>query len=245
MNNFIYASKIIGRRGIKYSNNFRFLKISKFHFSETPKTMLEKMRVIIDREKQATLGKEEDIKFIEEKTFPLTIHTQNIRLPIYLTIPLNLFLNPFSLEYNVSLLFSNYYLIFLTCFEAAQLISLGLNQYKLMIMNEKVENNDFIAFRNKVTRKRLAPLIIFFFSLLISATLASQYSNIASLVVLALSNIYLYVKFSVHITLHGLPKAVFERRMKNLLMNLVLIVLLGIIYKKNEKIVKNNLLYSI
>ena len=80
--------------------------------------------------------------------------------------------------------------------------------------------------------------------MLASAYLASEYKTSLSLLVLSLANVYLYAKFSYHITLYGLSKNVYERRMKLLGMNILLILILAVIENRGSKAVNNNLIYN-
>lgn len=230
----------------KHSKNF-FYKIINSKFAESTEnlTSTEKMKKILEKEAKMEKGSEEEIKFIQNKKIPLVRHQNLIRSPIYISLPFLLWLSPFSTAYSFTLLFSNYYLLFLTSFEATAFFSLGLNKYNLILTDSKLEAKEAVEVRERTTRKRLAIMFIFFIFLCFSSILASQYNNSFSMVGIFLSNLYLYAKFSLHITLHGLNKRVFERRMKNVGMNILLAVLLGFIYSRNDKYINNNIKYNI
>ena len=238
-------------KNINQNKNFNFNKFPFFQFSKKELNLTDKMNLILKKEQEKVKGNEEDIKLIEEKTFPLIIKTQMIRLPAYITIPFLIWKSPISITYDALLLFSNYYLIFLTAFEGTFFFSLGINQHNLnnptgtnpsntssKISSEEKEK-EFENMRKSVIRRRLGLMIFFFGFCFFSAVLASDFKNQFSLVILFMTNLSLYAKFSFHITLYGLNKIVFNKRMKNLGMNLLLILFLAFINNRNINFVKN------
>src|SRR5690606_6845669 len=122
---------------------------------------------------------------------------------------------------------------------------LGLNKFNLILMDKGLDEKEAIEMKEKANRKRLAIMFLFFIFICFSSTLASQYRNSPSMAIVFLANVYLYVKFSYNITVYGANKRIFERRMKNVGMNLLLALLFGYIYSRNNKFIKNNILYNI
>jgi hypothetical protein len=229
------------------SKNFKlFYKLSKNKFSQKPLSFDQKFKMIVDKEQKNNRGNEEDIKFNEEKTFPLISFTQKIRFPVYLSIPFLIWAHPVSLKYSALLLFSNYYIIFLTTFEATSLFCLGLNQMNLQVGNfdSKEKELEFLKMKKSVTRKRLFIMILFLTFMILAAINSSHYNQNISLGILFMSNIYLYAKFSLHVTLYGINKTTFTRRSKNVGMNLFLILSIWIISIQKDKFISNNLQYK-
>jgi hypothetical protein len=97
--------------------------------------------------------------------------------------------------------------------------------------------------KRTVTRKRLYIMITFSFFLVLSSILASNNQNGGSFFILFLSNLYLYIKLSLHITLHGLNKTIFQRRLNIIVLNMFIIALLGIINYKKNTMINNNVIY--
>ena len=126
----------------------------------------------------------------------------------------------------------------MTSLEATAVFSLGLNQHSLNVianLNSKLKSS--------LTRKRLVLMIIFFSFLLVTSSLASEFRNSASLGMLALLNLYLFTKFSYHITLYNLDKLIFNQKIKNVSMNIILSLLILLINLKKTKEINNNILY--
>jgi hypothetical protein len=223
-----------------------FYKFSRKNFTYKPLSFDQKFKMIVDREQQKIRGKEEDIKFTEEKTIPLISFTQKIRFPVYLSIPCLIWAHPISIPYSGLILFSNYYMIFLTTFEATSLFCLGLNQMNLQVGNfeSKEKEIEFLQMKRSVTRKRLFIMIIFFTFMILAAINASDYNSNISLGILFLSNIYLYAKFGLHVTLYGLNKTTFTRRSKYVGMNLFLILSIWLVSRQKDKFIVNNLQYK-
>lgn len=235
--------KHYGRNNVElyFKNKFCY-KIPKFYFSDKKKSAQEKMKLILERNDQNYKANQEEIKIIEDKTHPMLLHLQKFRIPIYLsTLPL-IWSHPFSSIYVYSLLFSNHYLIFLTALDAGLLFSLGLLKYNLITIKANHEAEE-VKLRTKVTRKRLFLMITFFLSLILASILATKYENGKSFFVLLLSNIYLYWKFGLHVTLNGADKIFFQKRMNILSINIFLTIIMMVVISKKKKMIYNNIKY--
>jgi len=225
---------------IKYSLTYASFpaKYSKAYFANKSLTMKDKMRLIKEKEEKFLKENQEEISQKEIKIMPAMLQLQKIRGIIYLSIPFLIWTNPFTLLYSKLILCSNYYMIFLTTLEAAALYSLGLNAHNLNVIA-----NLNSSLKSQVTRKRLALMVIFFLFLLISALFSSKFKNSQSLGLLVLLNLYLFIKISYHITLFNLDKLVFNQKLKNLSMNMVICCLMLFINLKKTKEINNNILY--
>jgi hypothetical protein len=231
-------------------NHFRNINIYFYaplkNFSEKKTPFKHKMDLILQKENQIEKSNLDENKFIQEKTLPLLRKTQIMRLPIYLTIPFLIWTSPLSSTYPIFLLFSNLYMLFLTCLEGSALFSLAHNSYNL-VLNPKLsveKQKEFVIQRKKVIRKRLFMMIFFFFSLIGSAVFAFNEEFYFSLAILLGTNIYLYGKLSYHITLFYADKISFTRRIKNTGMNMLLITGVSLIVSRKKKFINNNLVYT-
>ena len=225
---------------IKYSYTcatFHF-KYPKAFFANKPLTMRDKMKMIREKEEKFLKENHVEISQKEIKIMPAMLQLQKIRGIIYLSIPFLIWTNPFTLLYSKLILSSNYYMIFLTTLEAAAFFSLGLNAHNLNIIA-----NLNSSLKSQVTRKRLMLMVIFFTFLLISAILSSKFKNSQSLGLLTILNLYLFIKISYHITLYNLDKLIFNQKLKNLSMNMVICCLMLLINFKKTKEINNNILY--
>jgi hypothetical protein len=231
-------------RGIHGINKYTlFNGPSYFHFSKAfisnkPLTMRDKMKMIKEKEEKNLQENKEEITKKENKLTPAVLKLQKMRGVIYVVIPFLIWTNPLSILYSKLILFSNYYLIFLTSLEASAFFSLGLNEHSLEViahLNRQL--------KSAVSRKRLMLMVVFFAFLILSAFLASQFKNSPSLGLIATLNLYLFVKFSYHITLYNLDKVIFNQKLKNLSMNIILSLLILMINIKKTKEINNNILY--
>lgn len=207
-------------------------------FSTRPLSMSDKLRMIKDKEEKYLKENKEEIAKKEIKLLPALLKLQKMRGVIYLTIPFLIWTSPFSILYSKLLLFSNYYLIFLSTLEATSFFSLALNQHSL-----EVSFNHNSKLKSAVTRKRLMLMIIFFTFLMLAAYLASEFKNSPSLGMITMLNLYLFTKFSYHITLYNLDKLIFNQKMKNVSMNIIVSLLILILNIKKTNEINNNILY--
>jgi hypothetical protein len=219
----------------------------RYNFCKKTLSSNDKMKLIIDKDMKNYKENEEDIKFVEDKTLPLTRISHFIRFPIYFGIPILIWSNPLTSLYYTSFMAANYYLIFLTTFDATNFFSLAINEYNLVMNNNlsKEKKEEFIKMKRQIIQKRLNLMIFYFGVLFYSAYLAQSNENLnTSLALLFFINLYLFIKISYHITLYGLNKITYTRKTKNHSMNMLLILgILTINYQK-ERFIKNNLVYT-
>ena len=229
---------------IKKCFNYNYKTINKisfsyFNFCDKKPSKYEMIELIRKKEEKLNSGFEEENKFFEEKKIPLTKFVSIIRAPVYFCIFPLIWINPVSQTYYILFYSSHCYLIFLTCFEGTELFSLALNYYNLVNINIDDEL-EIIKLRNITMRKRLLIMVFFSFFIILSSYLAEKDQIEFSLLIMLLTNFYLYCKFSYHITLYGLNKKIYTQKMKNVGLNAFIIILFFII-NANSKRFKNNL----
>jgi hypothetical protein len=217
--------------------NFKFIfaAFSKYE----PTTAKEKLYEVTKKMYEESKDHQDEIKFLEKKVNPFFNKIRIIRSPIYISMLPLIWSNPFTLSYSVLILSANFYLIFLTTLEATTLFSMGLNQYGLLNINTK-EEKEGIILKSRSTFKRLLMMVLFYSFLILSGVLASNFQNRESLILLFGLNLYIAIKIAYHITLYGLNKRLFEKRIKNSAMNLCIIILIGVIHYKKKKIIQDN-----
>ena len=196
-----YFQGIYGINKYKVLNARCYFHVDKAFISNKPLTMRDKMKMIREKEEKNQKENKEEIINKENKLMPAVLKLQKMRGVIYLVIPFIIWANPISLMYSKLILMSNYYLIFLTSLEATAFFSLGLNAHSLEVIAHLNR-----PLKSAVSRKRLMLMVVFFAFMVFSALLGSQYKNSPSLALIATLNLYLFVKFSYHITLYNLEK---------------------------------------
>ena len=218
-------------QNLKENKNFKSKKLS----------FQEKHSLIIKSQSLEDQKNKKEILFSEEKLYNTLVYEKITRSLAYLNLFPLIWLNPFSIKYSFLLLFSNYYLVFLTSLEIGNLFSLGLLKYNLMTTN--FSNSEIENLKIKNNRKRLFVCFTLFFFLILSGKLAYNYNNTKSLILLVLINIALYIKISYHISLNILDRNLFFKRMKYISLNILLCLMMIAILRNKDKFVTNNLLY--
>jgi len=233
-----YFQGIYGINKYKLLNARFYFHVCKAFISNKPLTMKEKLKMIREKEEKNQKENKDEIINKENKLMPVVLKLHKIRGVIYLVIPFLIWANPFSLMYSKLILISNYYLIFLTSLEATAFFSLGLNAHSLEVIAHLNR-----PLKSAVYRKRLMLMVVFFAFLVLSAVLGSKYKNSPSLALIAGLNLYLFVKFSYHITLYNLDKIIFNQKLKSISMNIVISLLILLINIKKTKEINNIILY--
>ena len=226
-------------------NNFRKSKrlYHLYYFSLSQKlTGRDKMNMILDRQKYNNEKYSEENKLFEKKTSPLFKYMYYLRTPIYITTFGVIWLNPFTTTYSLVSLFTNYYMIFLTCMEGTSIFSLGLIDYLLVKFNVP-DNTELIKYKYQNNNKRLFIMIYFFLFLIISGYLASNNNTSSSYFLIMLLNIYLYIKFSKQIGSNIVNPLYFIPRMKFIYTNMLFSAFLMLISYKKNSLIDNNIKY--
>jgi hypothetical protein len=201
-----------------------------------------KKDIILHSQKKLNEKYSEENKQFDKKMQPVWNYMNMIRSPVYLSIFAMIWTNPFSLAYVYLKLFSNYYLIFLTGLEGSAIFSLGVLEYYLVKFNVP-DTKELLKLRSTNYYKRIIMMITFFLALMISSLNAQNESTAASGVFLILSNIYLYVKYSLQMGNHMGNSLYLMPRMKFVYTNILLIVCLMVITNKKKSIIDINIKY--
>jgi len=192
------------------------------------KKLSEKLDSIFKNEFNEKINYQKETEFILNKLKSFNAIYGLLRYPIYIIIVPLSWMNPFSSIYSITLIATNYYIIFLTLIESSIFFSAGLTYYLINTNNYSVKNN-LLTIRDTRNFKRMSVSFLHFSFILMSAILANNYSNQYSLILLLLGNAYLYAKYSYHIFLKIFPKDLFQERMMMIFYNVLLCIGLLII----------------
>ncbi len=230
---------------LKYLSQKRiiFKLVAKQFSKETKKlSSSDKMNLILEKQRQMKKEHSEENKLFEAKMEPVFNYMNYVRSPIYLSILGLIWSNPFTITYFYLSIFSNYYLIFLTCIEGSAVFSLGLINYYLVRFNVP-DNKELIELKFRNNRKRLMMLISFFMFLILSGYHAVNDNTNSSLITLFITNIYLYVKYSLQMGNHMGNSLYLMPRMKFVYTNMILTICMMIIINKKNKTIQLNVKY--
>lgn len=162
-----------------------------------------------------------------------------LRLPVLISLGGLIWMSPFHPWYNATVMFNNQYLILLTIFEGAGFCSTAFNRLSVKFLQSNASNKERIF--HIFIAKRLNVMALFFYVLLGSSFLASNYEKFYSLLLPLISNFYLMLKMSLQIARGALGKYAFEKRVKYIQSNLLLLLFLSLIIYSKDKFIKNNL----
>jgi len=185
--------------------------------------LANKLDTVFKNELNDKVKNKNEYEFCLNKMRPFNDFYKYLRYPAFaILIPMP-WLNPFSTAYSMTLIASNYYMILLTLLESSVFFAAGLTYYMVTIKNYSFEKY-LVSLRDKRNFKRMSVAFLHFSLIMLSAVLASSYSNQYSLILLLLGNAFLYAKYSYHILLRLFPKELFEQRMLMIFINCALCV---------------------